>query len=170
MTACPGAGTAHVHYRGADLYCEDIPLAALADRFGTPLYVYSAGSVRERVRAVRQSFGEHARICYAVKANGNRALLRLLAELGCGFDLVSGGELLRLQAAGLDPRTAVFAGVAKEAWEIELGVGAGVRAFHVESGSELDLLAAAARKARVRVPVLIIPTPERGAETHPGDR
>src|SRR5262252_546116 len=137
MAACPGSGTAHVHYRGDDLYCEDVALGALADRFGTPLYVYSAAAVRERVGAVRAAFGQHARICYAVKANGNRALLRLLAGLGCGFDVVSGGELLRLQAAGLDAKTAVFAGVAKEPWEIELGVRAGVRAFHVEGGSEL---------------------------------
>jgi diaminopimelate decarboxylase len=166
MAACPGSGTAHVHYRGADLYCEDVALGALADRFGTPLYVYSAGAVRERVGAVRAAFGEGARICYAVKANGNRALLRLLAGLGCGFDVVSGGELLRLQAAGLDARTAVFAGVAKESWEIELGVRAGVRAFHVEGESEVDQLAAAARKMRVRVPVLVRLNPGVDVSTH----
>ena len=165
-TPCPGAGTAHFHYRNGELHCEAAALAPLAERYGTPLYVYSSAAMRERYAAVRAAFGEPARICYAVKANGNRAILRLFDSLGAGFDLVSGGELLRLQAAGIDATRAVFAGVAKEPWEIEAGVRAAVAAFHVESAHELPLLAAAGRAAGVRVPVSLRLNPELELDTH----
>jgi diaminopimelate decarboxylase len=165
-TDCPGAGTGHLHYRAGALFCEDVAIDALAQQFGTPLYVYSWQAIADRFAALRTAFGPHARICYAVKANGNRTLLRRLAQLGAGFDIVSGGELLRLQAAGIDPRHAVFAGAAKEAWEVDAGVAAQVRAFHIESPHEVALLAAAGRARSVRVPVSLRLNPAVAADTH----
>jgi len=165
-TPCPQAGSADFHYRQGSLHCEDVAVRALATNFGTPLYVYSHASIRDRFAAVRAAFGPDAHVCYAVKANPNLALLRLLAGLGAGFDLVSGGELQRLLAAGVDPRTATFAGVAKERWEIELGVAHGVRAFQVESAHELPLLAAAGAAAGRRVPVALRLNPGIAVDTH----
>ncbi|MGE3173569.1 MAG: diaminopimelate decarboxylase [Planctomycetota bacterium] len=170
-TVCPQSGAPEFHYRRAadgvpELWCEDQPLDALAARFGTPLYVYSAGSIRQRWQALRAAFGDGAAICYAVKANPNLALLRLLAGLGAGFDLVSGGELRRLGAAGIDPRRAVFAGAAKQRWEIEAGVAAGVKAFSVESPHELPLLSAAGAACGRVVPVSLRLNPAIAVDTH----
>ncbi|GDY02350.1 diaminopimelate decarboxylase [Planctomycetota bacterium] len=163
---CAGAGTDHVHYLDGVLCCEGQSLDQLATRFGTPLYVYSWATIRERFALLRRAFGPSAEICYAVKANGNRTLLQRLAALGADFDLVSGGELLRLLAAGIDAQRAVFAGVAKERWEIEAAVRSSVRAFHVESPHELSLLAAAGRASGVRVPVSLRLNPGIAVDTH----
>src|SRR5687767_8320798 len=97
---CPEAGSPAFAMRGGELWCEDVPLRALGDRFGTPLYVYSGATIDARLRAVRGAFGPAAVVCYAVKANGNLSLLRRMHAGGAGFDLVSGGELARLRAAG----------------------------------------------------------------------
>jgi diaminopimelate decarboxylase len=164
-TPCAGSGAPQFHYRKGSLYCEDAAVAALADRFGTPLYVYSEAAVRERFLAARAAF-PGATICYAVKANPNLALLRLMARLGAGFDLVSGGELQRLLAAGIDARTAVLAGVAKERWEIDAAVAAGVRAIQVESPHELPLLSAAGAAAGRPVPVSLRLNPGIAVDTH----
>src|SRR5262245_53946444 len=109
-TSCPGAGTAAFHLRDGALWCEHVPVARLAAHFGTPLYVYSRAAIDERLAAVRDAFGPDAVVCYAVKANGNLAVLRAVAAGGAGFDVVSGGELARLQAAGLPTDRVVFAG------------------------------------------------------------
>ena len=111
-----------------ELFCEQIPLRTLADRFGTPLYVYSAGMVRERVGAFKNAFrGIDCGICYSVKANSNLSILRLLAGLGCGFDVVSGGELQRvLRAKRTAAAGVVFSGVGKTVPEIEASVFSGV--------------------------------------------
>jgi diaminopimelate decarboxylase len=143
-----------------------VPLAELAARFGTPLYVYSQASLTRRHAAVQAAFGAQAHVCYAVKANSNLSLLRHFADLGAGFDLVSGGELQRLAAAGIDARRAVFAGVAKQPWEIDAAVRAGILFFNIESGDELPLLAAAGRQHGVRVPVAVRLNPEVDAGTH----
>jgi len=164
LRARAGAGT--FRYRGDELYCEDVPLAELAARFGTPLYVYSGAAIAERYHALRAAFGAQALICYAVKANPNLGLLRRCAELGTGFDLVSGGELLRLQAAGLATEQAVFAGVAKEPWEIAAALAADIRMFVLESPHELALLSAAGAAAGRRVRVLLRLNPDIGAGTH----
>src|SRR5690606_27989896 len=99
-TPCPGSGSPDFHLHDGELHCEQVPLRELVERFGSPLYVYSAATMRERAQRVRSAFGVDAHICYAVKANSNLSVLRLLHEQGCGFDLVSGGELERLQVAG----------------------------------------------------------------------
>jgi len=165
-TPCPGAGAPEFHLRDGALWCEDVAVAELAQRFGTPLYVMSANAVRTRVRRVRAAFGDDAKVCYAVKANSNLNLLRLLHEEGCGFDLVSGGELERLRAAGLPSQHAVFAGVGKQSWEIEAAVAAGLLFFNVESPHELPLLAAAGEAAGAPVRVALRLNPDVDANTH----
>lgn len=163
---CPGSGSAAFHLRAGELWCEDVPIRELAARFGTPLYVYSGATLDARVAAVRTAFGAEAQICYAVKANSNLSLLRRMHARGIGFDLVSGGELQRLQAAQLPTRDAVFAGVGKEPWEIDAAVAAGILFFNVESPHELPLLAAAGQRAGVRVPVALRLNPDVDAGTH----
>jgi diaminopimelate decarboxylase len=163
---CPGAGCDEFHLRSGELWCEDVPVAALAERFGTPLYVYSARSLDRRIDTVRAAFGPEAHVCYAVKANSNLSLLRRVHARGAGFDLVSGGELERLRCAGLPTAGAVFAGVAKQAWEIEAAVAAGILFFNVESAHELPLLAAAGAAAGRRVAVAVRLNPDVDAGTH----
>jgi hypothetical protein len=150
---CVGSGAAAFHRRSGELYCEHVAVRSLAKRFGTPLYVYSTAAIDERLQRLRRAFGQDAHVCYAVKANPNLTLLQRMHAGGAGFDLVSGGELARLAAAGLPASGAVFAGVAKQAWEIEAAVRAGILFFNVESPSELPLLAAAGRAAGQRVRV-----------------
>lgn len=161
-----GAVLSHFHPRDGALHCEDVPLLDLARDFGTPLYVYSAAAMRAAFAEVRSAFGPDAFICYAVKANPNLSLLRLFAALGAGFDLVSGGELQRLQAAGIAAQNAVFAGAAKAAWEIDAAADAGVRTFHLESPHEVDLLAAAGRRLGRRLAVSLRLNPDVDAGTH----
>lgn len=164
--ACPGSGSAAFHLRAGELWCEDVSIRDLAARFGTPLYVYSGATLDARVAAVRNAFGAEAQICYAVKANSNLSLLARMHARGIGFDLVSGGELQRLQAAQLPTRDAVFAGVGKDPWEIDAAVAAGILFFNVESPHELPLLAAAGQRAGVRVPVALRLNPDVDAGTH----
>lgn len=166
LQPCPGAGSAAFHYRDGRLHCEAVALAELAERFGTPLYVYSRAAMIERLGQLRAAFGPRAHLCYAVKANSNLALLQLFAAEGAGFDLVSGGELRRLAAAGIDPAGAVFAGVAKQAWEVDEAVAAGILFFNVESPHEVDLLAAAGRRHGRRVPVALRINPDVRTDTH----
>ena len=163
---CPSSGAAQFHYKGADLFCEDVRIDDLADLHGTPLYVYSAGCIRERYAEVRAAFGDEAHVCYAVKANSNLAILRLLGSLGAGFDLVSGGELMRIQKAGIDASRAVFAGAAKQRWEVELAAKLGVRAFQVESPHEIDLIAAAGKALQRRLPIALRVNPAVPVDTH----
>lgn len=165
---CPEAGTTAFHRRGGELWCEDVPVRELAARFGTPLYVYSGAAIAERVAELRAAFGPTAQICYAVKANPNLTLLARLHALGAGFDLVSGGELLRLQAARLPTTAAVFAGVAKQPWEIAAAVAADILFFNVESPHELPLLAEAAAAAgrRVRVALRVNPGVDAGGHAY----
>ena len=163
---CEGAGAPEWRRQGGALFCEGVDLAELTRRYGTPLYVYSAGVVRSRLRALRAAFGPKAEVCFAVKSNSNLNLLRLLHDEGCGFDLVSGGELERLRAAGLPTGKAVFAGVGKQPWEVEAGVAAGLMFFNVESPHELPLLAAAGEAAGTPVRVALRLNPDVDPQTH----
>jgi diaminopimelate decarboxylase len=151
------------------LHCEQIPLPRLAKRFGTPLYVYSTTTIRERYRAFDQAFRDQTHtICYSVKANSNVSILRLLAKLGSGFDVVSGGELERVLVA--DRRAAkrvVFSGVGKTRAELMAALKAGILLFNVESESELAVLAECAQKARQTAPLALRVNPDVAAETHP---
>jgi diaminopimelate decarboxylase len=155
--------------RQAVLRAEQVPLPQLAKRFGTPLYVYSAGMIKERVRAFQKAFGgvEHS-ICYSVKANSNLSILRLLGEIGCGFDVVSGGELQRVLR--VDRRAAervVFSGVGKTTAEIEAALKAGILLFNLESASELDAVAKCAAKVRRIAKIAFRVNPDVPADTHP---
>jgi len=151
------------------LGCGAVSLAALARRHGTPLYVYSADQILERLSLFHQAFaGRDHLVCYAVKANSALAILKLLAARGAGFDIVSGGELERVRAAAPEALgRVVFSGVGKTAAEIDLALDAGILEFNVESEAELDLLAARARRAKKRAPFALRVNPDVFAETHP---
>jgi len=157
--------------RGADLllHCEDLPLPKLAERYGTPLYVYSAGAIRERLASFEKAFRHvpHT-LCYSVKANSNVSILRLLARQGCGFDVVSGGELERVLVA--DRRAAkktVFSGVGKSADEMSAALKAEILLFNVESESELWALTECATRLRTVARVALRVNPDVAANTHP---
>jgi len=152
-----------------ELLCERVPLAQLAKRFGTPLYVYSAGMIRERVKAFQNAFSaqDHA-ICYSVKANSNLSILKLLAGLGCGFDVVSSGELQRVARVDRSAtKTVVFSGVGKTVAEMEAALKAGILLFNLESASELDALARTASRLKKNAHVAMRVNPDVPADTHP---
>ena len=151
------------------LHCEAIPISSLAEKFGTPLYVYSAAAIRERVLAFKAAFREidHT-ICYSVKANSNLSLLRLLAKAGCGFDIVSGGELERvLRAAPGSVKQVVFSGVGKTSAELDAALGASILLFNVESAAELDALAQCAERLKRTAQIAFRVNPDVPADTHP---
>jgi diaminopimelate decarboxylase len=151
------------------LHCESVSLLALAKKFDTPLYVYSAGQILDRYRLFAQSFaGRDHLICYSVKANSNLSILKLLADQGSGFDIVSGGELQRiLEVNKKAAQRVVFSGVGKTAAEIDLALAAGILIFNVESESEVALLAERAHRRRVRARVALRVNPDVFADTHP---
>lgn len=142
-------------------------LATLARRYGTPLYVYCADTVRGRYRALRGAFTRPVLVCYALKANSNKAVASVLAREGAGADIVSGGELCRALGAGFRPARIVFSGVGKTQEEMAAGLRAGVKAFNVESSEELDALARVAGRLKKRAPVSIRLNPDIDAGTHP---
>ncbi len=152
-----------------ELLADAVPLRQLAERYGTPLYVYSASAIRERYQQFDEAFRdcEHT-ICYSVKANSNLSILRLLAGLGSGFDIVSGGELQRvLQASRKSASNVVFSGVGKLPDEIDLALRSGILLFNVESASELHMLSARATHLRKRARFAIRVNPDVDARTHP---
>lgn len=153
---------------GGVLHAESVSLEALARHHGTPLYVYSRAAIESSWQAfARAANGRRALICYALKANSNLAVIDLLARAGAGFDIVSGGELRRVIAAGGDPAKVVFSGVGKSADEITLALSVGVRCFNVESTSELRRLSRLAVAAGRRAPVSLRVNPDVDAGTHP---
>jgi diaminopimelate decarboxylase len=151
------------------LHCERVSLLYLAEKYGTPLYVYSAGQILDRYRLFSDAFAHRDHlICYSVKANSNLSILKLLADKGSGFDIVSGGELERiLEVNKKAARRVVFSGVGKTAPEIDLALASGILIFNVESESEVALLAERARKRKVRARVALRVNPDVFAETHP---
>lgn len=151
------------------LHCDDVALANLAERFGTPLYLYSASTIRERMRAFDHAFGKVAHtVCYSVKANSNLSILRLLARMDCGFDVVSGGELERvLRVSRRTAKKVVFSGVGKTPNEMQAALKADVLLFNVESEAELHALAECAARAKKRAPIALRVNPDVPAETHP---
>ncbi len=154
---------------GAVLHCDRVPLPRLAERFGTPLYVYSASAIRSRVQDFEQAFGRvlHT-LCYSVKANSNLGILRLLQRNRCGFDIVSGGELERVvRVSPSAAKKVVFSGVGKTSQEMEQALKAGILLFNVESESELRLLATCAARVNKTAPVALRVNPDVPAETHP---
>jgi len=155
-------------YKEGQLYAEQVSLAQLANEYGTPLYVYSRATLERHWRAYEQAFADRAHlICYAVKANSTLAVLNVLARLGSGFDIVSGGELARVLRAGGQPEKIVFSGVGKRADEIHQALQAGIRCFNVESAAELERISAIASELSMQAPVSIRVNPDVDAGTHP---
>lgn len=156
-------------YLDAQLCCGSVRLTELAEEFGTPLYVYSADDVRARLAMLEREFaGVPHTVCYAVKANSSLAVLKMLAGLGCGFDIVSGGELERVRRAAPDALgRVVFSGVGKQAWEMDAALHAGILLFNVESEAELEILAARAQALGRQARIALRVNPDVFAETHP---
>ena len=155
------------HYRDGHLYCEDVDLTRVATEFGTPTYVYSAGTILDHYTRLDAALAplDHL-ICYAVKANSNRAILNLLVGAGAGFDIVSGGELFRVLAAGGDPAKCTFAGVGKSRDEIEYALEQGVYSFNVESEAELEAIERIAQAKSMRAPIALRVNPDVDPHTH----
>jgi diaminopimelate decarboxylase len=155
-------------YRNHQLYAEDVALGTIAETHGTPCYVYSKAALTAAYRGFDAAFSSHAHlVCYAVKANPNLAILNLFARLGSGFDIVSGGELARVIAAGGDPKKIVFSGVGKTAAEIRDALNAGILCFNVESASELERIDRVAAEIGKIAPVSLRVNPDVDAKTHP---
>lgn len=150
------------------LHVEALPLTEIAARFGTPAYVYSRAALTAAFNAYRDALaGRDALVCYAVKANSNLAILNVFARLGAGFDIVSGGELARVIAAGGDPAKVVFSGVGKSATEMRAALEAGILCFNVESAAELEQLDAVAASLGKKAPVSLRVNPNVDPKTHP---
>ncbi len=156
----------YLEYRGQDLYLEGVSLKALAEEFGTPLYVYSGSYIRERIRAYREAFPK-ALICYAVKANFNPHIVELAKEEGAGADIVSGGELFVSLKAGVEPSRIVYAGVGKTIKELEYAINSDILMFNVESFMELDVLNELAGKLGKKARIAIRVNPDVDPKTHP---
>jgi diaminopimelate decarboxylase len=154
-------------HRAGQLYCEGVSVAGLARRHGTPLYLYSKAAILNRFSELRRAYRAAAPlITFSVKSNGNLSILRLLAEAGAGFDIVSGGELFRVLKAGGDPAKVVFAGVGKKPEEIEAAIKAGILMFNAESEAELEAINRVARKRRRTARVALRVNPDVDARTH----
>ena len=155
-------------YHNGRLQAEGVDLGDIAERFGTPCYVYSRATLERHWHVFDEALGDHPHlICYAVKANSSLAVLQVLARLGSGFDIVSEGELERVLRAGGDPSRIVFSGVGKRTAEIQRALEAGIRCFNVESEAELHRLEAVAAETGRTAPVSIRVNPDVDAQTHP---
>lgn len=155
------------NYIGQSLHCESVDLATVAQLYGTPTYVYSTGTISDNYNRLAKSLsGLDVQICYAMKANSNLALLKHFANLGAGFDLVSGGEIRRVIASGANVKKSVFAGVGKTEAEIKLALENGIFSFHVESEPELARIDHVAGKMGVKAPIAIRVNPDVDARTH----
>lgn len=156
------------HYEDDRLFVEGAAAAAIAETYGTPTFIYSRAQIEANYRAYAAGFGPRAHeICYAVKANGNLAVLDVLARLGSAFDIVSGGELERVRAAGGELATVTFAGVGKSRAEIDQALAADIGCFNIESAFELELVSAAAVALGRTAPVALRVNPDVDAKTHP---
>jgi diaminopimelate decarboxylase len=154
-------------YRKKELFCDGVSLRKLAEKFGTPLYVYSAGHIVGQWQALDRAFGEvdHL-VCFAMKANSNLSVLRSLAQAGAGFDIVSAGELYRAVKAGGDPRQCVFSGVGKTREEIAYALRQGIYSFNVESETELRTISEVAGRLKKRAPISLRVNPGVDPDTH----
>ena len=161
-------GQPFFHYQRAQLQVEGCDLGALAQQHGTPLFVYSKAAMLAALGAYQRGFaGRHAQICYAMKANSTLAVLQVFAQAGCGFDIVSAGELARVQAAGGDVAKVIFSGVGKTRAEMRQALAAGIGCFNVESEAEIEVLNAVAVGMQTRAPISIRVNPNVDPKTHP---
>ena len=168
MIPSPLPGSPHFNLRNGELFAEDVSLTALARQHGTPLFVYSRRSMLEALAAYRRGFaGRSARICYAMKANSSLGVLQVFAQAGCGFDIVSGGELERALAAGALAGDIIFSGVGKTRREMQRALQVGIGCFNVESEAELEVLSEVAVALGQTAPVSIRVNPNVDPKTHP---
>lgn len=155
-------------YKNGELWCEEVPIRKIVEAVGTPVYVYSAKTIKRHFQVFRSSFSDVPHIiCYSVKANSNLAILSLLRQLGSGADVVSGGELMRALKAGIPPEKIVFSGVGKTTREMEMALSAGILMFNVESLEELEVLGEIAKKLNKPAPFAIRMNPDIDPKTHP---
>ncbi|MCX8071416.1 MAG: diaminopimelate decarboxylase [Candidatus Binatia bacterium] len=155
-------------YRNGELLAEDVPLREIAESVGTPVYVYSSTALEHQIESLGNAFGSTPHlVCYSVKANSNLAILKTFANKGAGFDIVSGGELYRVERAGGDPSKVVYSGVGKTAEEISAALNAGILFFNVESLAELELIDTVAAAVGRRAPVALRINPDVDPKTHP---
>lgn len=168
MNATPLPGHPFLAYRGNELFLEDIRLHDLAKQHGTPLFVYSKGAMLAALQAYQRGFsGRKVQICYAVKANSSLSVIQVFAQAGCGFDIVSGGEIERVLAAGGQADRIIFSGVGKTRGEMRRALDVGIGCFNVESEDELDVLNEVASAMGLRAPVSIRVNPNVDPKTHP---
>lgn len=161
-------GAPFFRYHDGELWVEDLPVAELARRYGTPLFVYSLAALRAAAAEWQQALsGRDALVCYALKANSTLAIVQALAQAGCGADIVSGGELARALRSGVPPQHIVFSGVGKTRAEMRAALQAGIACFNVESVAELDVLDAVACELGLRAAVSLRVNPDVDARTHP---
>jgi diaminopimelate decarboxylase len=158
----------HFKYRGDTLFAEELSVADIANEIGTPCFVYSRATLERHFHAYQKALGESPHsVCFAVKANSNLAVLNILARLGAGFDIVSGGELERVLAAGGDPAKVIFSGLGKTELEIEQALKAGIFCFNVESAPELSRINAVAQRLHLQAMISVRVNPDVDAGTHP---
>lgn len=154
-------------YRKGELFCEDVRVASIAQRYGTPCYIYSTATIKTHLKRIQQAFaGVKCRVYYSVKANANRSILRILHRAGAGFDVVSGGELFRVLKAGIPGKDIIFAGVGKTDEEIKEGLKARIHLFNIESADELRKIAHYARRFKHVAPIALRINPDVEAITH----
>ena len=162
------AGSPHFHFKGGVLHAEGVSLQKLGQALGTPLYVYSRAALATAFNSYKEAIGTRdVLVCFGMKANSNLAVLKEFARLGSGFDIVSGGELARVLAAGANPAKVVFSGVGKQVWEMQAALNAGVKCFNVESIPELKRLSAVATEMGKSAAVSLRVNPDVDAKTHP---
>jgi len=158
----------HFHYQNGALYCENVPVAEIAAKVGTPFYLYSHATLSHHFRTFTKAFeGFPHLVCFAVKANGNLAILRLFAQLGGGADIVSGGELFRALKAGVEPKKVVYSGVGKNPAEISFALKTGILMFNIESTQELAAISRAAGRLKTKAPIALRINPDIDPKTHP---
>jgi len=158
----------YFNYQGGELFAEEVSIESLAKEYGTPCFIYSKTALEHNYKAYEKAFDGHPNlICYAVKANSNLAILNVLAKLGAGFDIVSGGELDRVIAAGGDPQKIVFSGLGKTEAEIRKALKAGIKCFNIESEAELHRINEIAQTQNTVAPISIRVNPDIDAGTHP---
>ncbi len=158
----------HFHYRNGMLYAEDLPIEEIAQKIGTPFYLYSYQTLRRHYRVFDEALSElNHLICYSVKANSNLAILRIFAKEGAGADVVSGGEIFRAKKAGVDSQKIVFSGVGKTEEEILYGLQEGILMFNVESSNEFEVIKSLAKKLGKKAPISFRVNPDIDPRTHP---
>ena len=155
-------------YQNGVIHAEQVPLSRIAEQVGTPTFVYSRAAIEKAYRDFTTAFeGQNHKVCYAVKANSNLSVLALLESMGASFDIVSGGELARLEHLGISGDRVVFSGVGKQAAELKMALDANISCFNVESEQELYHLESIARQAGKQAPISLRVNPDVDAQSHP---